>query len=75
MGYAARTGEAGVFGVEVVNKMQECDLDGVVGRIARLTAAGKFGDRRLDELEREVIREPARILALWRIEPCRVHLP
>ena len=73
--YAARTRDAGFVAVQVVDKMQERDLDGVVRRVARLTAAGKFGDRRLYELEREVIGEPARGVIRWRAEPCRVHLP
>jgi Tn3 transposase DDE domain len=44
VGDAARTRKSGVFGVQVVEKAQECDLDGIVGRVACLAAAGEFGD-------------------------------
>jgi hypothetical protein len=46
-----------VRAIEVVDKAQEGDLDGVVGRVA---AAGKFSDGRIDEIEREVIGNSAR---------------
>jgi len=70
-----RAGEAKVLGVEVVDEVQERDLDGVAGHIAPLTQAGEFGDGRVDEPEREVIRVPAGELTRRRIEPRRVELP